>query len=76
LFGNVVSLGSIIVSIRASEEFSEDGIVRFLDALGLDVPAGEDERCDVEEALFRVFDLACAKDEFWMCCKVCYTLWK
>ena len=76
LFGDIVSLGSIVVSICTSEKFAEDRVVRFLDTLGLDVPAGENERGDVQEALFRIFDLACAKDEFRVRCKVRYALFR
>lgn len=76
MFGDVVSLGTVLISICASEELAEDWVVGFLDALGLDVPSGENQRGDVEKALFRVLDFACAEDEFRMGREVRYTLWR
>lgn len=76
LFGDIVSLGSILVVIRASEKLAKDRVVWFLDALGFDMPSCEDQGRNMEKSLFRVFNLSGSKDQFRMCSKVRYTFCK
>lgn len=74
LLGDVVSLRSVGVVVRAAEELVQHRVVRLLDTVesalihgttvscnsptGLDVPSGEVERKDVEEAVTSVRQLA------------------
>ena len=58
LLGDVIRAGAVRVVIPAAEEFSQDGVVRFLDALGFDVPTGEVVPQNRDEALFGRVEVA------------------
>jgi hypothetical protein len=54
LLSNVEPLGPILVFVPAAEKFAENRVVRLLDTLGLDMPAGKVVLEDTHEALFGI----------------------
>lgn len=65
LFGDVIGAGPIRVVVPAAEELSEDGVVRLLDSLWLDVPASEVVPQDRDEPLFRRGQVSGAINDVW-----------
>ena len=63
LFGDVEALRAIVVVVPAAKEFAEDGVVRLLDAPGLDVPSGEVVLEHAQKTFLRIIALLCAADD-------------
>lgn len=59
LLGDVIGRRAVGVIVPASEELTQDRVVRLLDALGLDVPPAEVVRQDADEALLGGLDRGC-----------------